>query len=108
MVGIPFYPHPTPELCKARKLLPSLDHDLDRTQCLDFFLDLDGRLQSLLLLLDPSVGLGAHDTTTPLPPGVLAVSQVARLDGTDELGELVLVLGADLSDGEDGSSLISC
>ena len=70
-------------------------------------LDLDGRLQSLLLLLDTSVGLGAHDTTTPLPPGVLAVSQVARLDGTDELGELVLVLRADLSDGEDGSSLIS-
>lgn len=31
--------------------------------------------------------------------------EVAVLDGGDELGELVLVLGADLGDGEDSSGL---
>ena len=70
-------------------------------------LDLDGRLQSLLLLLDARVGLGTHDTATPLPPGVLAVGQVAGLDGADELRQLVLVLGADLGNGEDSSGLIT-
>jgi hypothetical protein len=36
---------------------------------------------------------------------LLVLVAVALLDSRDELGELGLVLSADLSDGEDGSSL---
>lgn len=69
------------------------------------FLDLDGSLKSLSLLLGTLVGLLTHDTTSPLAAGVLGVGHVAILDGRDELGELALVLGADLGDGEDSSGL---
>src|SRR5690349_15811934 len=68
-------------------------------------LNLDSRLQSLLALLNALVGLVAHDATTPLLASSLVLLNVALLDGGDELGELALVLGADLSKGEDGSGL---
>lgn len=37
--------------------------------------------------------------------GLLGLLEVTLLDGGDELGELRVVLGADLGDGEDGSGL---
>lgn len=71
----------------------------------DACLDLEGSLQSLLLLLDSLLGLEAHDTTTPLLPRLLGLLEVVLLDGRDELGKLVLVLGPDLSDGENSGGL---
>jgi hypothetical protein len=68
-------------------------------------LDLDGGLEGLLALLDALLGLGAHDATTPLLAGILVLLEVALFDGRDELGQLVLVLGADLGDGEDSGGL---
>jgi hypothetical protein len=69
------------------------------------FLNLGGSLKSLLLLDDLSLGLSAHDTTTPLSASRLVLLNEAILDSRDELGELSLVLGADLGEGEDSSSL---
>lgn len=69
------------------------------------YLDLKGRLRSLALLLLALVGLLTHDTTTPSSARLLALLQVAVLDGRDELGQLALVLRTDLGDGENGSSL---
>ena len=68
-------------------------------------LDLDGGLDGLALLLLAGVGLGAHDTTTPVALGLLGLLKVTLLDGRNELGELGAVLGADLGEGEDGSGL---
>lgn len=70
-------------------------------------LDLDGGLESLPALLHAGVGLGTHDATTPVAGSLLmVVLEVAIVDGGDELGELGLVLGADLGEGEDGSGLL--
>jgi hypothetical protein len=70
-------------------------------------LDLDGALDSLPALGHASVGLSTHDTTTPVAGSLLVVRlEVAIVDGRDELGELGLVLGADLGKGEDSSSLL--
>lgn len=80
----------------ARKLQPN---------CQSRHLDLDGLLKGLALLLLASVGLGTHDSTTPVALGLLGLLKVTLLDGGDELGELRVVLGADLGDGEDGSGL---
>ncbi len=71
----------------------------------DASLDLDGGIEGLLALLDALLGLEAHDATTPLLAGILVLLDVALLDGRDELGELVLVLGADLGEGEDSGGL---
>jgi hypothetical protein len=68
-------------------------------------LNLDGLLDGLLALLDAVLGLGAHDATAPLLAGILVLLDVALLDGRDELGQLGLVLGADLGDGEDSGGL---
>ena len=68
-------------------------------------LHLDGGIDGLLALLDTLLGLEAHDATTPLLAGILVLLDVALLDGRDELGQLVLVLGADLGEGEDGGGL---
>jgi hypothetical protein len=68
-------------------------------------LDLGSSLESLLLLDDLHLSLGTHDTTTPLSAGLLVLLKVTVLDSGDELGELGLVLGADLGDGEDSSGL---
>ena len=73
------------------------------TQCNS--LDPDGGLQSLLLLLLALLGLVAHDTTTPPFPALLDLLQVVVLDGRNELGQFVLVLGPDLGQGQDGGSL---
>jgi len=70
------------------------------------YLDLDGRLKSLALLLLPSVGLGTHDTTTPVATILLVLVSVALLDGLDELRELVLILRANLGQGKDSGSLL--
>lgn len=69
-------------------------------------LDLDSALESLPPLVHASVGLGTHDTTSPMADGVLVLLEVTVLDGGAELGELALVLGADLSEGENGSGLL--
>jgi len=68
-------------------------------------LDLGSSLESLLLLDDLHLSLGTHDTTTPLSAGLVVLLKVTVLDSGDELGELVLVLGADLGDGEDSGGL---
>jgi hypothetical protein len=69
-------------------------------------LDLGSSLKSLLLLDDLHLSLRAHDTTTPLSAGLVVLLKVTVLDSRDELGELVLVLGADLGDGEDSGGLL--
>ena len=70
-------------------------------------LDLDGALDSLPALGHASVGLGTHDTTSPVTGSILVVGlEVAVVDSGDELGELGLVLGADLGESEDGSGLL--
>ena len=68
-------------------------------------LDLDLLVRPLLLL--PLVGLRlcTHDTTAPVTPVLLVLVQVALFDGRNNLGELVLVLAANLSDGERSGSL---
>jgi hypothetical protein len=68
-------------------------------------LDLDGLLESLLALLDAGRGLDTHDTTTPPLAGILVLLKVSLLNGGDKLGELGLVLGADLGNGEDSGGL---
>ena len=68
-------------------------------------LDLNGALSSLALLLLAGVGLGAHDTTTPVTAGLLILVGVTFLDSGQELGELSLVLRANLSKGKDGRGL---
>jgi hypothetical protein len=68
-------------------------------------LDLGSSLKSLLLLDDLHLSLGTHDTTTPLSAGLVVLLKVTVLDSGDELRKLVLVLGADLGDGEDSSGL---
>jgi hypothetical protein len=70
-------------------------------------LDLDGALNGLPALLHAGVGLGTHDTTSPVTGSVLVVRlEVTVVDSGDELLELVLVLGADLGEGENGSGLL--
>lgn len=70
-------------------------------------LDLDGGLKSLPALGHASVGLGTHDTTTPVAGGLLVVGlEVAVVDSGDELGQLGLVLGADLGESEDSGGLL--
>jgi len=68
-------------------------------------LNLEGSLLGLLALGNARLGLDAHDTTSPLLAGVLVLLKISLLDGRDELGQLVLVLGADLGQGEDSSGL---
>lgn len=69
-------------------------------------LDLDGSLSSLDLLELLGVGLGAHDTTTPVAAGLLVLVGVALLDGREELGELGLVLSAGLGESENSGGLL--
>lgn len=68
-------------------------------------LNLGGSLSSLLLLDDLHLGLGAHDTTTPLATSLVVLVHEAILDSRNKLGELSLVLGANLGQGEDSSGL---
>ena len=68
-------------------------------------LDLDLTLGTLLLLSVVGLSLGTHDTTTPVTLGLLVLLHVASLDGLDELGELVLVLLADLGESESSGGL---
>lgn len=68
-------------------------------------LDLDGSLKSLALLGLLGDSLGSHDSTTPVTLGLFGLLHVSLLDGGDELGELRVVLRADLGEGEDGSGL---
>ena len=60
---------------------------------------------SLLLLDDLHLSLGTHNTTTPLLADVLVLLQVSILDGRNKLGQLSLVLRADLGNCKDSSSL---
>lgn len=69
-------------------------------------LDLDSTLQSLALLLCSGIGLGTHDTTSPVSSLFLVLVCVSLLDGGDEFGELGLVLSANFSERKNGSSLL--
>ena len=71
-----------------------------------YHLDLDGTLKSLALLVLAGVGLGTHDTTSPVALRLLDIGHVTLLDGGDELGVLGLVFGADLGESEDCSGLV--
>ena len=68
-------------------------------------LDLDFTLSPLLLLALEGLGLGAHDTTTPVSAGLLILVQETLLDGLSDLGKFALVLAADLSDSESSRGL---
>lgn len=68
-------------------------------------LDLDGSIESLLLLQLAHVGLGTHDTATPLLACVVGVGHVSIFDSGNELGELTLILRSDLSQSKDGGGL---
>ena len=70
-------------------------------------LDLDLTLGTLCGLLGGSDRLGSHDTSTPVALGLLVLLEVTLLDGLDELGELVLVLGPDLGECESSGGLLS-
>ena len=70
-------------------------------------LDLDGALDGLALLVHAGDCLRTHDTTTPVAARVLVLVGVALLDGREELGELGLVLLADVGDREDSRGLSS-
>jgi hypothetical protein len=69
-------------------------------------LDLDSRLHSLALLLSASIGLGTHDTTTPVSLGFLVLLRVTLLNGLKQLRQLSLVLGSNLSQSNDSGSLL--
>jgi hypothetical protein len=69
-------------------------------------LDLDGVLESLGCLASTGIGLGTHNSTSPVSPALLVLVCVTLLDGGDEFGKLGLVLGADLGESEDGSGLL--
>ena len=70
-------------------------------------LDLDGALESLPPLVHTSVGLGTHNTTSPVTRGILVVRlEIAVVDSRDELGEVVLVLLAHLGESEDSGGLL--
>jgi hypothetical protein len=71
-------------------------------------LDLDSALDSLPPLLHACVGLGSHDTSTPVAAGLSVLLEVAILDSGDELGKLALILGSDLGEGENGGGLKQC
>ena len=92
-----WYFHAPSEKCNPRRTVPPNASVIP--------LDLDSGLQGLLALLDALLGLVSHDTTTPLLASVLVLLQVSILDGGHKLGKLVLVLGADLGEGEDGRGL---
>ena len=68
-------------------------------------LDLDGGFNSLALLLLAIIGLGTHDTTTPVTALVLVLVGVSLLDSGDELGELRVVLRANLGQSNNSSGL---
>jgi hypothetical protein len=80
---------------------PNLPHMTNKTR-----LDLDSTLESLPPLVHAGVGLGTHDTTSPVADGVLVLLEVAVLDGGAQLGELALVLRANLSQGENSGGLL--
>jgi len=69
-------------------------------------LNLDLAVETLLLLALICLGLGTHDTTTPVFLGLLMLVKISLLDSRDEFGKLRLVFAADLSDGEGGGSLL--
>lgn len=97
---IPFI-FPRPETGNALKTRNQMHHGILDSS------NLGSGLQSLLILQDPHLGLGAHDATTPLSPGLVVLVHEAVLDGRDELRQLVLVLGSHLGHGQDGSGLYS-
>lgn len=56
-------------------------------------------------LTDLGVGLGSHDTTSPMPLGLLILLEVALLDSGDQFGKIAFVLATDFSQGKNGSGL---
>lgn len=70
-----------------------------------FFLDLDSHFNCLLFLLSALLSLVSHNTTTPLLASLFVLLEIAILDGGDELGELIFVLGADFGECQHGSIL---
>jgi len=70
------------------------------------YLDLDGRLKSLALLLSASISLSTHDTTTPVSLGFLVLLAVTLLNGLNQLRQLRLVFRANLGQSNNSSSLL--
>lgn len=87
-----------PATCRDTPISPSL-------HAITVHLDLDSALEGLPPLLHASVRLGTHNATTPVADSVLVLLEVTVVDGRDELGELALVLGADLRQSKNGSGL---
>lgn len=57
-------------------------------------------------LTSAGIGLGTHDSSTPVAADILVLVVVSLLGGGDELGKLSLVLGADLGESKDSSGLL--
>lgn len=57
-------------------------------------------------LTDLGVGLGSHDTTSPVPLGLLILLEVALLDSGDQFGKITFVLATDFGQGKNGSGLV--
>lgn len=57
-------------------------------------------------LTDLGVGLSSHDTTSPVPLGLLILLEVALLDSGDEFGKIAFILTTDFSQGKNGSGLV--
>lgn len=85
--------------------LHSRDKNVEYVQQASSFLDLDGTLQRLPLLLLPRNRLGPHDTAAPMPLALLVLLGVTFLDGRDQLRHFRLVLGANFGKSEHGGSL---
>ena len=84
---------------------PTTSPDNDMSTAWIEALDLDRGLKRLALLLLPRVGLGTHDSATPLASTILVLICVALFDSRNELTEVGLILGSDLSQGNGSGSL---
>lgn len=84
------------------------DRSLPNGLCLYSFLYLntDGSLESLSLLLLLGGGLVTDLAATPLSTGVLELLDEVGVDGGDEVREVGLVLGTDVGQGDDGGGLL--
>lgn len=69
------------------------------------YLDLDGTLQSLALLLLSGICLGTHDTSTPVTFRLLVLVGVSLLDRGQQFRQLRLVFAAHFCQSENSGSL---
>jgi len=69
-------------------------------------LNLNGSVQSSLLLDFTSLGLESQNTTTPLASGLLVLLNITLLDGGNKLRQLRFVLRSHFSESKDSGSLL--